>query len=69
MRLMVWTGLFLLFAWLAFVYLRSRRCQVCHREFAVYRRRYRKTKHWLPMRLCRKHADEWDAKYSTVEIF
>lgn len=67
MRLTVWILLALLFAWLLFLYLRGQRCQLCHREFGIFRRRYKGNGLWRSLRLCKQHRDEWDAKYSFKE--
>lgn len=63
-QLIVWIPIALLFAWFFYLYLRGKRCELCHREFGVYRRRYKGNGLWRFVRLCRKHRDEWDAKYA-----
>ncbi len=69
MRLTVWVAIALLFAWLAYVYARGCRCQLCYREFAVWRRRYKGNGLWRSVWLCRKHRDEWDSKYAFKGAF
>lgn len=61
MRLSVWIAIALMFGGLLYVYLRGKRC---HREFGIFRRRYKGNGLWRWVRLCRKHRDEWDSKYA-----
>jgi hypothetical protein len=60
MRLAVWCAIALMFAGIAFLCARGMRCQQCHREFGVYRRRVKGSRRWSWLYLCRKHAREWD---------
>jgi hypothetical protein len=68
MRYLVWIPLVAFIVAFAYMYAREQRCQLCHREFGIWRRRYKGNGLWRWIRLCRKHRDEWDAKYSFKEV-
>lgn len=64
-----WWSAFVAFAILfalgiTYEWARGKRCSLCYREFGVWRRRYKGNGLWRWVWLCRKHRDEWDAKYS-----
>lgn len=63
-RLAVWLVLLAIAAGCAFVRARGQRCQLCFREFGIYHRRHRGNGPRRRVTLCKKHRDEWDAKYS-----
>jgi hypothetical protein len=56
MRIAVWIGITLIAIGCWYLYIRGLRCDQCNREFAIFRRRFRRSE----LRLCRRHVHEWD---------